>query len=98
MNRSSALTRSSSIRTHLSWCPTAAAIRFFQTRARTRAAFACDPCGGVELIPLPGPTDELHAVALAFVKGVVRVLAGAAERARDQDDVAMMQALAEAAR
>jgi hypothetical protein len=36
-------------------------------------------------------------VALAIVKGILRLLARAAERARDEDDVAMMQALAEAA-
>lgn len=60
---------------HMPWCPTAS---------------SRDPSGGVELVPLPAPTDdELHAVALAIVKGVLRVLAGAAERARDQDDVAI---------
>ncbi len=60
--------------------------------------FARDPSGGVRFAPLPAPTDdELQAVALAIVKGILRLLARAAERARDEDDVAMMQALAEAA-
>ena len=60
--------------------------------------FARDPMSGVEFVPLPAPTDdELQAVAIAIVKGILRLLARAAERARDEDDDAMMQALAEAA-